>query len=102
MHCDCASLQEPARHFLLHEDEKLLFVVLFFFHDTAPPKIYTSVHTLSLHDALPISPELEEGQLDLHRVLGGVGGVVEAYQRDRKSTRLNSSHERLSRMPSSA
>src|SRR5213594_4380172 len=27
----------------------------FFFNDTATTKIYTSVHTLSLHDALPIS-----------------------------------------------
>src|SRR3546814_15095802 len=26
----------------------------FFFNDTAPPGIYTYVHTLSLHDALPI------------------------------------------------
>src|SRR5213594_4161793 len=28
---------------------------LFFFNDTTTTKIYTSVHTLSLHDALPIS-----------------------------------------------
>src|SRR5213594_2460167 len=28
----------------------------FFFNDTATTEIYTSVHTLSLHDALPISP----------------------------------------------
>src|SRR5213594_5146881 len=28
----------------------------FFFNYTATTKIYTSVHTLSLHDALPISP----------------------------------------------
>src|SRR5881227_1536173 len=26
-----------------------------FFNDTATPEIYTTVHTLSLHDALPIS-----------------------------------------------
>ena len=32
----------------------------------------------------------------------GVGGVGEEEGVDRKSTRLNSSHERLSRMPSSA
>src|SRR5213594_5168934 len=32
----------------------LLFFV-FFFNDTATTEIYTSVHTLSLHDALPIS-----------------------------------------------
>ena len=36
-------------------------------------------------------------------VQGGAGGVgLAAIQLDRKSTRLNSSHERLSRMPSSA
>src|SRR5213594_5216063 len=29
--------------------------LFFFFNDTAPTEIYTSVHTLSLHDALPIS-----------------------------------------------
>src|SRR6056297_819432 len=27
----------------------------FFFNDPAPPEIYTYCHTLSLHDALPIS-----------------------------------------------
>src|SRR5881227_892942 len=34
--------------------------VFFFFNDTATTEIYTTVHTLSLHDALPISlaPEL--------------------------------------------
>src|SRR5881628_3809931 len=30
------------------------FVDFFFFNDTAPTEIYTSVNTLSLHDALPI------------------------------------------------
>src|SRR6059058_3290323 len=30
----------------------------FFFSDTATTEIYTSLHTLSLHDALPISHEL--------------------------------------------
>src|SRR5213594_5242334 len=28
--------------------------IFFFFNDTATTEIYTSVHTLSLHDALPI------------------------------------------------
>src|SRR5213594_2190352 len=32
------------------------FFFFFFFNDTATTEIYTSVHTLSLHDALPISP----------------------------------------------
>src|SRR5881628_2205187 len=31
-------------------------VQFFFFNDTATTEIYTSVNTLSLHDALPISP----------------------------------------------
>ena len=33
---------------------------------------------------------------------GGEMGVIQADQKDRKSTRLNSSHRSLSRMPSSA
>src|SRR5213594_5271620 len=32
-----------------------LIILFFFFNDTATTEIYTSVHTLSLHDALPIS-----------------------------------------------
>ena len=35
-------------------------------------------------------------------VLRGVGGIADDDQKDRKSTRLNSSHVRTSRMPSSA
>src|SRR3546814_3084271 len=30
-------------------------IILFFFNDTATTEIYTYLHTLSLHDALPIS-----------------------------------------------
>src|SRR5213594_1472491 len=33
------------------------FFLFFFFNDTATTEIYTSVHTLSLHDALPFSLE---------------------------------------------
>src|SRR5216110_4014938 len=33
----------------------LSFFFFFFFNDTATTEIYTSSHTLSLHDALPIS-----------------------------------------------
>src|SRR5216110_1875273 len=39
---------------------------VFFFNDTAPTEIYTSSHTLSLHDALPISttnPAPAEGRM---------------------------------------
>src|SRR6266581_6265325 len=60
------------------------FAWSFFFNDTATTEIYT----LSLHDALPISPErhdqrqaLRQRQQPAHAELG-----------DRKSTRLNSSH----------
>src|SRR5258708_25386889 len=79
---------------------------LFFFNDTATTEIYT----LSLHDALPISAgadhRLRAGEE--HRVGGVVGDVdVRALDapgrrgrgrprlrlRDRKSTRLNSSHQ---------
>src|SRR6188768_4544165 len=31
------------------------FIMFFFFNDTATTEIYTSIDTLSLHDALPIS-----------------------------------------------
>src|SRR5210317_1609959 len=34
----------------------IVVVVFFFFNDTATTEIYTLSYTLSLHDALPISP----------------------------------------------
>src|SRR3712207_7417088 len=83
--------------------------VFFFFNDTATTEIYT----LSLHDALPIlagldeqdvGPDLQGEQLDL--LVGerhGRGDHLalleqEAHDvgRDRKSTRLNSSHANIS------
>src|SRR2546426_8715349 len=61
----------------------------FFFNDTATTEIYT----LSLHDALPISKHLEVCHMLAERLGGyepdpGEPGLA----RDRKSTRLNSSH----------
>src|SRR3546814_19322509 len=44
---------------------------LFFFHDTATTAIYTDGHTLSLHDALPISFPREDLDVD-----GQPGGQV--------------------------
>src|SRR5881628_1438992 len=42
---------------------------LFFFNDTATTEIYTSVNTLSLHDALPISgTPVVEGAHGVHRL----------------------------------
>src|SRR5256885_10983000 len=61
----------------------------FFFNDTATTEIYT----LSLHDALPISTEdirlvaRESGRLTPGALARRLG-----ERRDRKSTRLNSSH----------
>src|SRR3546814_17078423 len=91
----------------------------FFFKVTATTEIYTNVHTLSRHDALPISrlqiddrkaavrgvatqhrlvvPGRQPGGLELQIILvrpepgdGVIGRFV--ADEDRKSTRLNSSH----------
>src|SRR3989442_9948197 len=68
----------------------------FFFNDTATTEIYT----LSLHDALPISgaapwpARLPPGAF-CGRTLGAAPPAFRA-RRDRKSTRLNSSHVRIS------
>src|SRR3712207_8847519 len=85
-----------------------MFCICFFFNDTATTEIYT----LSLHDALPIYPaavarrpgpgvlgqDRPEEQQPGHREVGQHELVPErvAHQRDRKSTRLNSSHANIS------
>src|SRR3989442_4552758 len=78
----------------------------FFFNDTATTEIYT----LSLHDALPISQaaarlkieERKQGK-DAHYFVAIEGDIGDfrklgatANDLDRKSTRLNSSHVRIS------
>src|SRR5438552_5524066 len=74
---------------------------LLFFNDTAPPEIYT----LSLHDALPIWPRRwsavaapaerrPAGDSPLPRTVPG--SSAPSGSRDRKSTRLNSSHQIIS------
>src|SRR5947199_4489047 len=66
---------------------RLLF--LFFFNDTATTEIYT----LSLHDALPISPpSCCRWRSSRSRADWAAGTSSTAASRDRKSTRLNSSH----------
>src|SRR2546422_8318521 len=76
--------------FLYLPSVSMFSLAVFFFNDTATTEIYT----LSLHDALPISPRaqadpeycgLEHGR-----------GAAPALERDRKSTRLNSSHGYIS------
>src|SRR5689334_25356146 len=96
-------------------------MILLSFLFTVPP--HTVMHTLSLHDALPIfersdldgaeqvgtrPPRLERPRVTLHRehlrllarrredmYLDGIAHE-RAQQRDRKSTRLNSSHSSIS------
>src|SRR2546421_5638693 len=81
--------------------------MFFFFNDTATTEIYT----LSLHDALPISIVVREGRFGPYVTDGEtnaslrkgdtVEGITverasELLQIDRKSTRLNSSHDQIS------
>src|SRR6266498_4386380 len=70
--------------------------IFFFFNDTATTEIYT----LSLHDALPILLgqvavpwDAAQPQPTARLALTGLPRQVE---QDRKSTRLNSSHVRIS------
>src|SRR2546427_5727916 len=72
-----------------------LFLIFFFFNDTATTEIYT----LSLHDALPIwvgvaTVSVRKGRSAL-RSRNPVSARL-ASRRDRKSTRLNSSHSQIS------
>src|SRR5258708_31638546 len=68
-----------------------LLVLFFFFNDTATTEIYT----LSLHDALPIClPSWELFELQDKPYRDEV--LPPAVKADRKSTRLNSSHQIIS------
>src|SRR5207245_9950992 len=73
----------------------------FSLHHTAPTEIYT----LSLHDALPISCSPERRRdgsnnwltaATIPRVTSHLSPMVSRWKRDRKSTRLNSSHGSIS------
>src|SRR6266498_5417959 len=68
------------------------FLHIFFFFFNAPPP--TEIYTLSLHDALPIS-FLAVARL-VHPICRLRGEPAPLPHRDRKSTRLNSSHVRIS------
>src|SRR3546814_15700851 len=97
--------------FFIVMQQYVLCIFLFFFKYPAPTEIYTYLHTLSLHDALPISstdPPMTTAKERLasrrsptspsRRGGGSVAMTVQwpsrAFTRsgDRKSTRLNSSH----------
>src|SRR5206468_12186878 len=70
----------------------LSFFFFFFFNDPATTEIYT----LSLHDALPISGQSARSRRETWRVPGRFRGSLRGGCRDRKSTRLNSSHDQIS------
>src|SRR5690606_41400109 len=86
-HCVCRSFIPSSSFF-------------FFFNDTATTEIYT----LSLHDALPIyfytnflnKPDGVMSLMLTSRLVLSLTMVVEDPLSDRKSTRLNSSHVKIS------
>src|SRR2546428_9838196 len=75
-----------------------ILLLFFFFNDTATTEIYT----LSLHDALPICFRQLICLGAVYPALVGekqhpvVGRAHEEEAEDRKSTRLNSSHDQIS------
>src|SRR2546422_11261221 len=90
--------------YLCASPQHLMYSLFFFFNDTATTEIYT----LSLHDALPISGKhltdpcqrlicLERCRLvTTHGEIGKLDLPLPPDERDRKSTRLNSSHGYIS------
>src|SRR5438477_8381269 len=64
----------------------------FFLNATATTEIYT----LSLHDALPIYKGIDLPLLAHHAAVTANATDVASNERDRKSTRLNSSHMSIS------
>src|SRR5438874_6970070 len=71
----------------------------FLFNDPPPTEIYT----LSLHDALPISAQRDRADDRQHDLRADADGervgellLLRLSPRDRKSTRLNSSHVEIS------
>src|SRR5690349_22674354 len=67
-------------------------LTFFFFNDTAPTEIYT----LSLHDALPICPAPAAKKKAAASKAPAAAPKQQPVVRDRKSTRLNSSHVEIS------
>src|SRR5258708_14682827 len=74
-----------------HRALAVLPLPFFFFNDTATTEIYT----LSLHDALPIFPAAPAADRAAQPARGSADHAPESAL-DRKSTRLNSSHQIIS------
>src|SRR5207245_10971037 len=87
---DLRSTLDPAFLFASYS----LAYPLFFFDDTAP----TEIHTLSLHDALPISHpgDAAASAIAEPHLKSDLCGTRRWRASDRKSTRLNSSHGSIS------
>src|SRR5690606_41668516 len=88
--CVCRS-SYPSCHCCTPSRPRLPF---FFFNDTAPTEIYT----LSLHDALPIYFKVDGRDIFVPMATEEPSVIAAASNaaRDRKSTRLNSSHVKIS------
>src|SRR5438445_13815613 len=88
---DCSSLCELPPFLYAY----VIFLNFYFFNHPPPSKIYT----LSLHDALPISPR-HVPSCPACAALDRIGLPARRPRltrgRDRKSTRLNSSHANIS------
>src|SRR5690349_24625883 len=80
-------ISECFSHYFIYM--QFFFFSFFFFNDTATTEIYT----LSLHDALPISQDVKI-EFDFFKTYGDAKMMV--TMKDRKSTRLNSSHVEIS------
>src|SRR2546427_9440593 len=70
----------------------LTITFFFFFNDTATTEIYT----LSLHDALPIFDAAVGVAAQVDGLVDVDTHLTPELARDRKSTRLNSSHSQIS------
>src|SRR5258708_24601881 len=72
--------------------DSIISAFFFFFNDTATTEIYT----LSLHDALPISRPGRSEKPQRSGTRSRLVGQRDRSTGDRKSTRLNSSHQIIS------
>src|SRR5438105_10037095 len=77
---------------LVYSHLSLFFALFFFFNDTATTEIYT----LSLHDALPILCKMVSRRRSRSEKSRSYEAEKPLALADRKSTRLNSSHEWIS------